>query len=179
MFAFFLLCTVNLRIFFSALWIGSLDYLGCFDLRIFSDALWIQKNSQWIKKVKTRLSAGKEFKKKTILSALLQFFKTKKVLFLEKYFYFLLRNNRSIRDGAQYSKPCKKSIWQEVKITGQPGSKHDIQMEKWNSQRKTFYVRKLKEKNKFLVYLAVLHLNSVGIFSIFKELFVCIFWGFT
>ena len=176
MFAFFLLCTVNLGIFFSVLWIGSLGYLGCFDLRIFSDALWIQKNSQWIKKVKTRLSAGKEFKKQTILSALLHFFKTKKVLFLEKYFYFLLRNNRSIRDGAQ---SCKKSIWLEVKITGQPGSKHDIQMEKWNSQRKTFYVRKLKEKNKFLVYLAVLHLNSVGIFSIFKELFVCIFWGFT
>ena len=125
--------------------------MGCFDLRIFSDALWIQKNSQWIKK--------------TILSALLQFFKTKKVLLLEKMFYFLLRNNRSIRDDAQYSKPCKKSIWQEVKITGQPGSKHDIQMEKWNNQRKAFYVQKLKEKNKFLVYLAVLHLNSVGIFG--------------
>ena len=158
------MCTVNLRIFFTALWIGSLGYLGCFDLRIFSDALWIQKNSQWIKK--------------TILSALLQFFKTKKVLLLEKMFYFLLRNNRSIRDDAQYSKPCKKSIWQEVKITGQPGSKHDIQMEKWNNQRKAFYVQKLKEKNKFLVYLAVLHLNSVGIFGTLEELFVSIFWVF-
>ena len=93
-------------------------------------------------------------------------------------FYFLLRNNRSIRDDAQYSKPRKKSIWQEVKITGQPGSKHDIQMEKWNNQRKAFYVQKLKEKNKFLVYLAVLHLNSVGIFGTLEELFVSIFWVF-
>ena len=31
MFALFLLCTVSLRIFFSALWIGNLGYLGCFD----------------------------------------------------------------------------------------------------------------------------------------------------
>ena len=67
---------------------------------------------------------------KTILSALLWFFKTKKVLLRGKYYYFLLPNNRCIPVGAKFSTPCKKSRWQEVKITGQPGIKHDIQIEK-------------------------------------------------
>ena len=50
--------------------------------------------------------------------------------------------------------------WKKIKnITVRPGSKHDIQIEKWSSQRKIFYITKLKEKNKFLGYLAILKLS--------------------
>ena len=49
---------------------------------------------------------------KTILSALLRFFKTKEDDKSEPgkcyYFLFLLPNNRSIRVGAQYSTTCEK-----------------------------------------------------------------------
>ena len=50
--------------------------------------------------------------------------------------------------------------WKKNKnITVRPGSKHDIQIEKSSSQRNTFHIRKLKEKNKFLGYLAMLKLS--------------------
>ena len=53
------------------------------------------------------------------------------------------------------------SIQQHARnITGwPPGSKHGIQIEKSSSQRKNFHIRELKEKNKFLVYLAILKLS--------------------
>ena len=73
-----------------------------------------------------------------------------------KYYYFLLPNNRSIRVGAQYLTILLKK---NKNITVRPGSKHDIQIEKSSSQRNTFHIRKLKEKNKFLGYLAMLKLS--------------------
>ena len=68
----------------------------------------------------------------TILSALLWFVKTIKdgKTGREKYHDFLLPNNRSIQVGALHS-TCVKQRGQEVKITGRPGNKHDIQTEKW------------------------------------------------
>ena len=95
---------------------------------------------------------------KTILSALLWFFKTMKdgKSGPGKYYYFLLPNNRSIRVGAQYSTTLVKKI---KNITVRLGSNHGIQIEKWSSQRKTFDILTLKEKNKFLGYLAILKLS--------------------
>ena len=75
------------------------------------------------------------------------------------YYYFSFPNNRSIRVDAQYSATCGKQIWQEVKITGWPGSKYDMQNERWNSWWKNFYTRKPRKKNKFLVYLPILKLR--------------------
>ena len=50
---------------------------------------------------------------KTILSALLRFFKTKEdgKSGPGKCYYFLLPNNRSIRVGAQYSTTYEKYYW--------------------------------------------------------------------
>ena len=95
---------------------------------------------------------------KTILSALLWFFKTMKDgrSGSGKYYCFLLPNNRSIRVGAQYSTTLLKKNQKYYCTTR---SKHGMQIEKWSSQRKTFDIRKLKEKNKFLGYLAMLKLS--------------------
>ena len=62
---------------------------------------------------------------KTILLALLRFFKTKEdgKSGPGKCCYFLLPNNRSIRVGVQYSTACEKYYWMT-------GSKHDIQIQK-------------------------------------------------
>ena len=59
-----------------------------------------------MKKVKTRLTGGMQ----TILPALLWFAKTMKggKSGPEKYYYFLLPNNRSIQVGTQYSITCGK-----------------------------------------------------------------------
>ena len=52
---------------------------------------------------------------KTILSALLRFFKTKVLKGGKsgpgKCYYFLLPNNKSIRVDAQYSTTCEKYYW--------------------------------------------------------------------
>ena len=69
------------------------------------------------------------------------------------YYYFLLPNNVSIRVGAQYSTTLLKKNQKYYCTTR---SKHGMQIEKWSSQRKTFDIRKLKEKNKYLGYIAIL-----------------------
>ena len=55
---------------------------------------------------------------------------------------------------------------------GRPVSKHDIQIEKWNSRWKTFHRRKPKKNNKFLVFLPII---SEGIFETFKDLLSLLF----
>ena len=100
---------------------------------------------------------------KSVLSALPWFFKTMKHAKSgpRKYYYFLLTNNKCIRVGAHYSTTLlKKKI---KNITVWRGSKNDIQIEKWSSQWKIFHTPKLKEKNKFLGYLAILKLSRKDI----------------
>ena len=87
----------------------------------------------------------------TILSALLWFFKTMEGgrSELEKYYYFLLPNNRSIQVGAQYLTTCGKQRWQKVKLSEQPGHKHNIQIEKWKVSKKLFIYENLKRTTNF------------------------------
>ena len=67
----------------------------------------------------------------------------------EKYYYFLLPNNRSIQVGAQYSTTCGKLRSQEVKTTGRPGNKYDIQIEKWKISKKLFTYTILRRRANF------------------------------
>ena len=67
----------------------------------------------------------------------------------EKYYYFLSPNNRSIQVGAQYSTTCGKWRWQELKITGRPGNKNDIQIENWKVSEKLFIYENLRKRTNF------------------------------
>ena len=67
----------------------------------------------------------------------------------EKYYYFLLPNNRSIQVGPHYLTTCRKKRWQEVKITGRPGNKHDMQIEKWKVSETLFIYENIRSGTNF------------------------------
>ena len=54
--------------------------------------------------------------------------------------YYQIRSNK-------YSITCGKQRWQEVKITGWPGNKYDIQTEKWKVSEKKFIYENLRRTN--------------------------------
>ena len=104
---------------------------------------------------------------KTVLSALLRSFKTKENKSKSwpgnviTSYYQITEIFESVISIQQHAR----------NITGwPPGSKHGIQIEKSSSQRKNFHIRELKEKNKVLVYLAVLK-SQQEFFAPFLSLF--------
>ena len=54
--------------------------------------------------------------------------------------YYQIRSNK-------YSIACGKQRWQEIKITGWPGNKHDIETEKWKVSEKNVIYENLKRTN--------------------------------
>ena len=78
--------------------------------------------------------------------------------------YHQIRSNK-------YSLTCGKWTWQEVKITGWLGNKHDIQIEKWKVSKKNLIYKNLRRTN----FSNLLYLNSEGISEIFYLCFLDIY----
>ena len=149
MLALLLLCSVSLRIFFLCcgeriwvVWVVLSKFVYLFGCVMNSEKLIMDEENR-------NKTDGREGVCKLFYQHYYDLLRHWKVVKVGQNNYFLVPNNRSIQVGPHCLTTCRKKRWQEVKITGRPGNKHHMQIEKSKVSETLFIYENIRSRTNF------------------------------